>query len=240
VKERPILFSGPMVRAILAGTKTQTRRVVRVDEIPITEDAARDGRLQKGIPSNAANVRLLGDYVKCDAPPGSHTVSSRVLSPYGLPGDRLWVRERYQLPDGLDKHNAGKVESMAKEAGYRRGWSPIRYHSDGEERLRELMSDAPGCFGPTWGRARPSIHMPRWASRITLEVTAVRVERLQDISEEDARAEGLALEPLIQPGHAVGCFSRLWDEINGKRAPWSSNPWVWAISFRRVEHGHGR
>jgi hypothetical protein len=80
----------------------------------------------------------------------------------------------------------------------------------------------------------PAIHMPRWASRITLEITEVRVQRLHDISEDDARAEGLALEPLILDGHAVGCFSRLWDEINGARAAWDSNPSVWAVSFLRV------
>ena len=130
--------------------------------------------------------------------------------PYGVTGDRLWVRETWARLTG----NGHRFVYRADGEDPRTGWDEV------EPAQRPRM---------TW---TPSIHMPRVASRITLEVTDVRVERLQAISEEDARAEGIALEPAILPGHAAGCFSRLWDEINGKRAPWSSNPWVWAVTFR--------
>lgn len=200
MKERPVLFSGPMVRAILEGRKTQTRRVMKpqpVGETPFFDRWAR------------------GDW------------DSRPF-PYGRPGDHLWVRETWasvydcpELPcceDGSGKHR--RTIYRATEP----------HEIDNFACSFSCSHDEPGCA--SW---RPSIHMPRWASRLTLEVTGVRVERLQDISEEDARAEGLALEGLILPGHAAGCFSRLWDSINAKRASWASNPWVWVVSFRRVE-----
>lgn len=183
MKTRPILFSGPMVRALLAGRKTQTRRVVRANR-----------------------------------------------SPYGVRGDQLWVKETLVAEPGL-------------------GGDVIAYAADGTvtDRLWE------------WRRTvLPSIHMPRGLSRLTLEVTDVLCRNLQDITEEDAQAEGAfyvqpGADPRLQPGgwvcgdvggtvefrypSAGAAFAALWTEINGERAEcaWADNPLVWAISFRRVQ-----
>lgn len=221
--EKPILFSGPMVRAILAGTKTQTRRIVKPQP---------KGRLSPwDMASEPGDVYIDGSVpVRCVESRGRNKRDAGELSlrpvpcPYGVPGDRLWVREAWRQNDAPS--------------------DCVHYMADEDE-----------CSGGPW---RPSIHMPRWASRITLEVTEVRVQRLQEISEEDAKAEGVnAVCPgcgqtlaqddeteahwICEDGndgvpfeHRVG-FERLWGLINGKRAPWSSNPWVWAITFRRIK-----
>ncbi|HEX8795475.1 MAG TPA: hypothetical protein VF765_31210 [Polyangiaceae bacterium] len=224
-RERPLLFSAPMVRALVAGTKTQTRRIVRVDDTPIQHG---DGPLflQRGIPSNAANVRHIGPYLKCDAPKGSNTVSSRVPCPFGVVGDRLWVRETFAAPPGSTNRD---------EAVYRADIPP---EQNGEERWarRHMPSSAP------W---TPPIHMPRWASRLTLEITAVGVERLQSITTQDACAEGVRHDgewwlggkhPIKGTPKVFGdprqAFESIWDELNGDRAPWASNPWVWVLTFR--------
>ena len=216
--ERPIIFSAPMVRAILAGTKVQTRRVVKPQppEIlpayaPKVYWPARDRHMTHGDPDGAAYLQFErpGDY------DGAHVMRGGFgfRCPYGQPGDRLWVRE------------AWKVDLNHKF-----------YRAD-EQRPGELTSAMPWMH---------SIHMPRWASRITLEVTAVRVERLQDISEADALAEGVS--PKWEPGcsgrlmEALGGFSfrpaasayaELWEQINGPGS-WDANPWVWVIEFKRV------
>lgn len=220
MKERPILFNGPMVRAILDGRKTQTRRIVKpqpANSCRYEMNGAGDKALHlaDGPPSGASAVRKT-----LFVPVKAYSADHRLPCPYGAPGDRLWVRETWALEDlGEDGQRlVWRVDRAAK------------WVADGEKPHYLDLDYEPA-------RWRPSIHMPRWASRITLEVTGLRVQRLLDISEEDARAEGLALAGLILPGHAVGCFSRLWDEINGERAPWSSNPWVWIVDFKRVEAG---
>jgi len=235
VKERPILFSAPMVRAILAGRKTVTRRIVRIDESPVIRTHGRP-QYQRGLPSNATNVRMCGHYVKADAPEGSNTVSARVVCPYGSTGDRLWVRETFGAhvdhPDAL---------TMPEYEG---GHDPARllYRADETRGLTQH-------YAIPWDRVpwKPSIHMPRWASRITLEITSVHVERLQAITEDGAKAEGVDNGPgrgghlYPSPRAARGPmgfrnrFAELWDEINGKRAPWKANPWVWCVAFRRVQ-----
>lgn len=188
-KERPILFSTPMVRAIVEGRKTVTRRVAKL-------------------------------------PHGSEVWAERArkpeqICPYGVPGDRLWVRETWALLTG----NGHRYVYRADGDDPRTGWEDV----PAERRPRMV-----------W---RPSIHMPRAVSRITLEVVSVRVERLHDITEEDARAEGIMtgvpLNATIngEPGTVwvfdpVKAFQMLWDEINGKRAPWLTNPWVWRVDFR--------
>ncbi|WP_339506318.1 hypothetical protein [Pseudomonas sp. EA_15y_Pfl1_P102] len=215
VKERPILFSAPMVRAILEGRKTVTRRVCK--------------------PQPSANA-----HTTCASgnPMGAwwETGKDIIRCPYGKPGDRLWVRETwycdhfevmrgpYLKPDDLDIREALEDGTLV-------------YAADG---LTPYEQDQ-----PTW---KPSIHMPRWASRILLEVTDVRVERLQDITEEQAKAEGVRLMRdgcdtwvgregpgnLVTPWlTAKEAFSDLWNSINGPHA-WEANPWVWCVNFKRV------
>jgi len=229
MKERPILFSAPMVRAILDGTKTQTRRVVTVPWRKSTRAlpyepwfVEEDGKLLADC-SEAADSHGNGDY---------REFSSCMPCPYGVPGDRLWVRETWNL--GRPLRNA---EGIIDDEQI---WSaPIPKQDPRGKRLFDdwcLGYAADGCEG----KMRPSIYMPRWASRITLEVTDVRVQRLQDITEEDARAEGVAPAAFCKAGRPnehehVESFEWLWNSINGKRAgcAWDANPWVWAITFRR-------
>lgn len=207
MKERPILFSAPMVRAILDGRKSQTRRVVKS---PV---AAPVVRVRPGWVVTVASSR-----------PGI-TVSSDfdVRCPYGVPGDRLWVRESV----ALDYFDHSPWLPPEKRHGYRADWT---------DRAADTVPR------PKW---TPSIHMPRWASRITLEVTGVRVERLQDISEEDSRAEGVEVlaDGVVIPGSVPPkrielthrhYFRDLWKSINGAES-WDANPWVWVVEFRRVE-----
>jgi len=214
MKERPILFSDPMVKALLAGAKTQTRRVVKLRDFgPTTPSGAGwdwDLRDRRGRWNSFTTTQFVAS--KCN--------------PYGVVGDRLWVREAWShdAPD-LDACRAAHEDAMS-------GMDYGPYY-----RATECAPDTL--------RWRPSIHMPRWASRITLEITEVRVQRLQEISEEDARAEGIPFgemqDAIIngEPGrvaffNARDAFAYAWNAINGKRAAWASNPWVWAISFRRL------
>lgn len=224
MKERPILFSGPLVRAILAGRKTETRRVVK---------------LPSGI--NLVERSTAGEWLFSVAREGRDPALIHAQRcPYGGPGDRLWVRETWR-PWGWDDDQTP--------------YCLLKYRADGGEGRTEMPRskilqwaaeyDAihPGDEAAKvawWDRWRPSIHMPRWASRILLEVTDVRVERLQAITEEGARAEGVEPAPFCKSGRPVGMwhvetFECLWDEINSKRAPWGGNPWVWVVSFKRVE-----
>ena len=199
MKERPILFSGPMVRAILAGTKTQTRRLVRLP--------AHDWALS-GIPEFLA------------------------VGPFGARGDRLWVREAWQVDAPRDGSWADTMFYGDRISPL--DWIPERYRTPAHVLHRATWDDGTRSTALWW---RPSIHMPRWASRLTLEVTEVRVQRLQDISEEDAKAEGVEMidgDPTPPEWWSYRQeFGHLWDSLNAKRAPWDSNPWVWAVSFRR-------
>lgn len=184
MKERPILFSAPMVRAILAGTKTQTRRVVKqhLERLGDGDWYAFD---HKGL-----NYRVNARHTTVAA--WAHLLQ---FCPYGQPGDRLWVREAWSGADDPSHKHC------------------VHYRADGERATR-------------W---RPSIHMPRWASRIALEITGVRVERLNDISEADCRAEGLG--GTVDRAHHW--YRVLWEQINGPGS-WDANPWVWVIEFKRV------
>jgi hypothetical protein len=217
MKERPMLMSAPMVRAILAGTKTQTRRAVKgvdPDEHPIIWGS--DDRCGKWA------------VIFADAP-GTEVISRvEVTCPYGVPGDLLWVREGCWIygqwsRDGVTK--SGRPRWRFEAIGQR-----VLYENPGHEQVAYLGK------GPGWSR-RNSIHMPRWASRITLRITDVRVERLQDISEGDALAEGI--ERIRFPG--VGewgwpqrKYRELWESINGDGS-WAANPFVWCVSFERVD-----
>jgi hypothetical protein len=218
MKERPILFSGPMVRALLDGGKTQTRRVVKTRPIY-------DGRFAgnwKIVGKNGHEAAIFGPLVG-------------ELCPYGKQDDRLWVRETW-MPDAPHDGTWASTQFYGCET------SPL---SDIPERFRK----AKHCIhraswdGPSMGSWTASIHMPRWASRITLEITGVRVERLQDISEADALAEGIVRlkEGFGLPDgshfHAVDprqSYFSLWEAINGPGSV-QDNPWLWVIEFSRME-----
>ncbi len=198
--ERPILLNDEMVRAILEGWKTQTRRVIK----PQPTLCERSGFRWKGYAYGIGSDHL---ETQCNF--------ARPACPQGKPGDRLWVRETWCAVDDTELDGERWVDYRATpkySAEHPAGW--------------ENAPDSPEAL--KW---RPSIHMPRWASRITLEITDVRVERLQDISEDDSMAEGILFEG-DQPSPRDN-FSALWELINGPDS-WDANPWVWVIEFKRV------
>lgn len=230
-KERPILFSAPMVRAILDGKKTQTRRLVGLDTMRRSDTPGYDWTWRGQAP-----IRSIAQQRRHPSGCWQDVSNELLLSlcPYGVPGDRLWVKESYRLR--LDQDAKKPSDDWWKSGAW--------YAADG--------STPSGCGGGP-GKLRPSIHMPRWASRITLEIKSVRVEQLQDISEEDAKAEGCPgfdPEPADEGGTIYAWkgrssapsprahFAGLWDSINHDRAPWASNPWVWRVEFARVELLH--
>lgn len=229
--DRPILFSGPMVRAILDGTKTQTRRVMR------TQPTWDESRSEWSYESRRCSAHWSGPK-----PIACASLIARDDCPYGAPGDRLWVRETF------DSRNSAGERWKPKDSAFVVFRDGAQMYSDGTY-SPPLESYAPGAFDLC--RWRPSIHMPRWASRITLEVTAVRVERLQDISEDDARAEGV--EPVAfdwrdympereapEQFHKTSraSFFSLWESINGT-ASLAADPWVWVVSFQVQEVRRG-
>lgn len=226
IKEKPILFSAPMVRAILDGRKTQTRRIIKPQP----------------------QYEILGNFPCWNDP----QTNKRIVCPYGHTGDQLWVRE-----------------TLAAESYAAKGWNAISYKADDDE----VCVEAPEGWSPPRNNITthresgdnipqggfdyytaivPSIFMPRWASRITLEITGVRVERLNDISEADAVAEGIAYDhsedglfyyvkglmretAIDSREHrpAIQCYAKLWGHINGAGS-WDLNPWVWCIEFKRI------
>lgn len=222
MKERPILFSGAMVRALLAGTKTQTRRVVKMKPHQQIEERG-DGTPW---PWMYDSERDADAWLTC---------------PYGQPGDRLWVREAWQHSN----HPYGPYDEDCM-VFYRADFLDDVHGPDGEK--------SPEGHYRTW---RPSIHMPRTASRIVLEIKSVRVERLHDISEADAIAEGIERaddffdcrcwraydEPkgsdVVFPDDPIGSYASLWMSINGPGS-WDANPWVWALEFRRLNVEHSQ
>lgn len=215
MKTRPILFSGPMVRALLAGTKTQTRRIVKpqiAEYVQATPDVHPTTRTapyldsycgERKTPENPRGMSREWHWWTADNRLGPHV--SRC--PYGVPGDRLWVRETIRR----DTDPLG---------------DPMHSYCCADESV--TVADA----WPWKNDVLPSIHMPRSLSRITLEITGVRVERLNDISESDARAEGISKNQ-CPDWHAISDYRVLWESING-HGSWSDNPWVWGIEFRRV------
>lgn len=213
MKDRPILFSAPMVRAILEGRKTQTRRTVKP-----TKD-----RFSSGC-----------EIAPCEIAGEINNSKNYDFCPYGRPGYQLWVRETW-----------GNVFFQTDEDGFNYAWTPDRpakkirelkfgrgyysghiiYRADGEFEWCNEYGDEQSCW-------HPSIHMPRAASRITLEITNIRVERLNKISHDDACAEGI----YSTAGGKAACIDRyaeLWESINGAGS-WAKDPWVWVIEFKRV------
>ena len=222
MKERPILFSGEMVKAILAGTKTQTRRIVKPQ--PETVQYWLHGN-----PSDKFNgICSLLDDSGC-----GWTISCGKFKPlYGMPAHQeiiggpiipaghLWVRETF-------------CEIPLQSGGM--GWA---YRADEDEAFDQIQE------GYQWmGKWKPSIFIPRAASRITLEITGLRVERLQEITEADAKAEGVTAGEDRRWAHEEAgieylphriAYSALWDKINGPKS-WDANPWVWVITFKRIK-----
>lgn len=225
-KERPILFSGEMVRAILDGRKSVTRRVVKWEPY------------EPGLNLDFSGLSV-GHY-NTSNPASGWVLYSRgrggcwnqrtkpLFSPYGQPGDRLWVRETWC-------HQADEDERILSD----KFWYEA---TDGDKGIVKLDDDGGVAERKDGSEASPwisPIFMPRKASRITLEVTGVRVERVQEITEDQAKAEGCG--PLVEDDGSVTCgrrktvFQRLWDSLNAKRGfGWDKNPWVWVVEFKRV------
>lgn len=243
MKERPILFSAPMVCAILDGSKTQTRRVVK--------NAPHEA--QCGLFSQPFTKPDTSSALFFAGPTAESPGLGMVTNPYGKPGDRLWVRETWMLP------TQPVADLHMLDVDYRATLEPEMQGCDREflnDVSDAILQDALRIWDADVRNARsgwrPGIHMPRWASRLLLEITDVRVERLQSISEADAKAEGVrrAWEPVADhkgqpvivsaaddephPGYTYrNGFHALWWQING-RDSWTANPWVWVVTFKRV------
>ncbi|HCB1445088.1 hypothetical protein [Serratia marcescens] len=216
MKERPVIFNSEMVRAILSGRKTQTRRAISDRHLHLIDVASQVGEcypLESGI-DHANSQSYYREYC-----------------PFGQVGDRLWVRETFAV--------------LGNEDGCPIDWDGNLIKGNEKHAARIYKASCwqePGNYG-LWsipnrdtqyeGAWRPSIHMPRWASRITLEITAVRVERLNDISDGDAISEGCSISDMKSGDCVADVFARLWSSIYGVDS-WNANPWVWVIEFRRV------
>ncbi|AYC20098.1 hypothetical protein DZA65_03223 [Dickeya dianthicola] len=220
MKETGLIFNSDMVRAIIDGRKTQTRRIVKGCEGAAAFSPEWDIK-------NNEFFAVLGEKDHT----GMNPVLGAISCPFGAVGDRIWVRETWQaIYDHTDEH--GYVEERCYAKGIpkqKHYWKPVFAEAWGNEDHESR--------GFPW---RPSIHMPRWASRITLEITGVRVERLNDISEDDARAEGIADGGCLTCGEphpdATDAFAHLWQSIYGEEN-WFANPWVWVVEFRRIDGG---
>ncbi|HDH1373442.1 TPA: hypothetical protein PIT97_002063 [Klebsiella quasipneumoniae subsp. similipneumoniae] len=222
MKERGVIFNGEMVRAILHGRKTQTRRIVK----------GTDGAVKfcKEWDINGEEIFVvLGEKDHT----GMNPVLGALSCPFGAVGDRIWVREAFRV------HSlATNVATLAYKASERNSWTEQTH------RVPVAVCNKPA----TPEKWTPSLHMPRWASRILLEITDVRVERLNAISEEDARAEGIIDGGCLNCGEPEPCgcanpepdatdaFAYLWQSIYGQES-WNADPWVWVIEFKRVEGG---
>lgn len=230
MKERPILMNGPMVRAILRGAKTQTRRVLSPEW-----------------------YRCLG--LELDLEVDDDRNQALIACPFGEPGDRLWVRETFAVEsnyfiDSEDNYpppfNDGRPIRRLSNDDAGEYWQQCHYRASDPDPDLVQGDHGPGV---KW---TPSIHMPRWASRINLSITRIAIERLQDINASDVIAEGIDPAPFqcpcescsrasevctaTQSSFVIDGFAPLWDSINGKRpgCSWTDNPWVWVVSFERV------
>jgi hypothetical protein len=229
VKDYPIMFSGPMVRAIMEGRKTQTRRVVKLNAA---------GRVQR--------------YGRQWHPDDPNAIKG---SPYGQSGDQLWVREHWGYHGCCSHYHGGKQEHYAC-VRYHADGQKRRFYFDDHMVMSKATPDqnikrpdnwddlddidrqiAEGDLYADWWKRKksiPSIHMPRWACRLLLNVVDVRIEWLHTISGEDAIAEGIELSHQHDSHierNQIHVFKNLWDSINGKKHPWDSNPMVWVVEF---------
>lgn len=223
MKERPILMNGAMVRAVLNGTKTQTRRIL---------DESKTFRATRPY----VNPRWEDGRWCCETPEGMHIIVcinnpeiAEQYSPYGKPGDLLWVRENFQPFLNDDCDGDMRLANWKTGENYNCTYPAtdgVHEFVDADDNLRDSV--------------KPSIHMPRWASRILLEIVGIRVERLQDISESDALAEGITItgdgayhveDDKFRAPSAKESYARLWESINGDGS-WDANHWVWVIEFK--------
>lgn len=223
IKERPILFSAPMVRAILEGRKTVTRRAVKATK------AHADGFMMLDHGKGWWPYNAFGDFTS-----DHEGMEYPIACPYGQTGERLWVRETWYCNHSEVQKGPYLQPADMQDLDQAREDGDLVYAADG---LNPYEQDQ-----PTW---KPSIHTPRWVSRILLEITDVRVERLQDISEEQAKAEGVRLytdhAELGDWWHVEGVetysaaprksFELLWNSVGGD---WDANAWVWVVEFKRV------
>ncbi|MDE8557004.1 hypothetical protein [Pantoea vagans] len=239
MRERPIIFNADMVRAVLDGRKTQTRRIV--NGVPSSHDFHGWVLSSTSAKDEGKACWAIGKSPLLNKP-------IRVRCPFGEVGDRLWVRESFY------EHGRWQGGGYDPEDSYFVSDKKVLYPADGIQRPAERKRE-------DFWRSRPSIHMPRWASRITLEITGVRVERIQDINHDDSYAEGIHTEVWDQTvvaknyretdaffqfwsedmDHYVEMdelycqsFGSLWQSIYGDDS-WQANPWVWVIEFKRVE-----
>lgn len=211
MKDHPIIFSAPMIRAILSGQKTQTRRLVKPAPPP---------EFLRGDVAAVTNGMLWAISKMPERKAWPADPAPGFACPFGQPSDGLWVRETWQADEIWDDYPPRNIPQG----------TPILWTAD---------YDCTGVVAFDWGKLRPSMFMPRWASRITLEITGVRLERLQDISEVDALAEGCLGSTTNLDSEfdyvktAKDAFCDLWESINGTGS-WEANPWVWTISFKRI------
>jgi hypothetical protein len=217
---RPILFSAQMVGALLAGTKTQTRRGVKPQPSDYAE--AHPGSYIDsycGERKTTENPRGMSTRWMWWRPDNKIGPDVEKPCPYGVPGDRLWVRETFAVwDDGRHARREAQALGFPHQG--------VSFRADCVDATgRERDPDARNDFGVKW---TPSIFMPRWASRLSLMVTSIRVERLQDITAEDARAEGV--ESIGATCDYRGAYCALWESINGAES-WAANPWVWVVGF---------
>ncbi len=247
-KERPILFSGENIPPLLAGTKTQTRRIIPLRRLHV-DYIGPQGRLND--PTMWGLEADDGEWYTLKAQPNYE--SREIRCRYGAPGDRLWVRETIAIESWT--HEYGDTPPIPTDRPHTvidhgedwgKEWRWPHYRATDPD--PDLTCTREGCRtceagepGPHWRR---SIHMPRWASRILLEITDVRVQRLQEISQDDAVAEGCDdirdMKPLpgrvMYAGGPRDAYQILWESINGAGS-WDANPWVWAITFKRITNG---
>jgi len=236
MSEKPIIFSAAMVNAILDGRKTNTRRLNGLDIINQTPDRYSFVGMTDDLGYPASKGFLWAGFKHTDAESPHY-----IKCPYGKGGDRLWVRENHQYYDWTED-----------------GDPHMRYQADGAVMYREfhkLTDDQMDRIDTIWAELsreenykidrrasdkkwRPSIHMPRWASRIDLEITGIQIERLQDISEEDAKSEGAEHSSIGITYRTSFCI--VWDSINQKQGEtWKDNPWCWVVQFKRIQDGRG-
>lgn len=215
MRERPILFKGPLVRAILSGTKTVTRRIIKGPAL----DMLHPSMFTPEFVSDPAN-----DWC-----------------PHGKVGDRLYVREAWRTGVALDDKSPSEIRRSCLDAGWSRAWAPLRYEAD----QRIDNADTLEKFGGSFGRYRQGMHILREFSRIDLDILSVRAERVQEITRAEVFAEGVDVprmnggHDLVSDVTVIDAFSRLWDSINGKRGPkgdpaaysWERDPWVFRIEW---------